>query len=176
MNPLPRKVMDCLFQDAMERDLTTRRRAVLMGILWNERFLTRMQLMLRVEYRVGRGCFGVAAWQDTFFRDMRVVKKAFAAAGLELMYSRAKAFRGYYVDGQEALSPEFKTMIQASVGEVDSRQIEIYRRLSPAARFRQGCAISDTARNVVAFRIQQQNPGLTPQDAQKQALERAYQA
>ena len=66
MNPLPRKVMDCLFQDAMERDLTTRRRAVLMGILWNERFLTRMQLMLRVEYRVGQGCFGVAAWQDTF--------------------------------------------------------------------------------------------------------------
>ena len=176
MNTLPRKVIDSLFQDAMERDLTTRRRAALLGILWNERYLTRRQLMMRVEYRLGKGCFGVAAWQDTFFRDMRVVKKVFAAAGLDLLYSRTREGRGYYVDGQAALSPEFKRTIQSSVEEVDARQIEIYRSLSPSARFTQGCAISDTARNVVAFRIQQQNPGLSPQDAQKLALERAYQA
>lgn len=176
MNTLPRKVIDTLLHDAMERDLTTRRRVALLHILWNERYLTRTQLMMRVEYQVGKSCFGAAAWQDTFFRDMRVVKQAFAAAGLDLLYSRARGFRGYYVDGQDALSPEFKRMIQSSVGEVDSRQIEIYRSLSPSARFTQGCAISDTARNVVAFRIQQQNPGLSPQDAQKLALERAYQA
>jgi hypothetical protein len=174
VNTLPRKVIDSLFQDAMERDLTTRRRAALLGILWNERYLTRMQLIMRVEYKLGKGCFGVAAWQDTFFRDMRVVKQTFAAAGLDLMYSRTRGFRGYYVAGQDALSPEFKRMIQSSVGEVDSRQIGIYRSLSPAARFAQGCAISDAARNVVAYRIKQQNPGLTPQEAQKLALQRAY--
>lgn len=177
MNTIPRQVIDSLFQDAMERDLTTRRRAALLGILWNERYLTRKQLMMRVEYKLGKGCFGIAAWQDTFFRDMRVVKQAFATAGLDLMYNRtSRDYRGYYVDGQEALSPEFKRIIQSSIEEVDSRQIEIYRSLSPAIRFAQGCAISDAARNVVAFRIKQQNPDLTPQEAQKLALQRAYKA
>ena len=100
---------------------------------------------------------------------MRVVKQAFHAAGLVLEYSRKKAKRGYAVRGQEALSLEFKRMIQAGAAEVDQRQIDIYRTLSPAARFQQGCAISDTARNVVAYRIRQENPKLTPQEAQKLA-------
>lgn len=32
-------------------------------------------------------CFGTAAWEDTFYRDMRVVKLAFLVAGLILEYS-----------------------------------------------------------------------------------------
>lgn len=111
--------------------------------------------MRRIEYTLRKGCFGIAAWQDIFFRDMRAVKKAFAAVGLDLMYSRTNGFHGYYVNGQDAHSSEFKKMIQSSVGEVDLRQIEIFRSLSLAARFTQGCAISDTARNVVAYRIKQ---------------------
>jgi len=57
---------------------------------------------------------------------------------------------------------------------VDQRQIDIYQQLSPAARFRQGCVISDTARNVVAYRIRQENPKLTSQEANHIALQRAY--
>jgi hypothetical protein len=170
------RVIHVLLQDAIERDITTARRAALLHILWNERFLTRFQLIARVEYRLGRNCFGVSAWEDTFFRDMRVVKRAFQAIGLVLEYSRKKEKHGYYVGEQEALSPEFKQMIKTTAAEVDQRQIDIYRKLSPAARFKQGCAISNTARNVVAYRIRQENPKLTPQEAQKLALQRTYTA
>ena len=170
------RVINVLLQDAIERDITTARRAALLHILWNERFLTRSQLIARVEYQLGRDCFGVSAWEDTFFRDMRVVKQAFHAAGLVLEYSRKKEKRGYSVRGQEALSLEFKRMIKAGAAEVDQRQIDIYRKLSPAARFKQGSAISDTARNVVAYRIRQENPKLTLQEAQKLALQRTYTA
>ena len=170
------RAIHVLLQDAIERDITTARRVVLLHILWNERFLTRSQLITRVEYQFGRNCFGVLAWEDTFFRDMRVVKQAFQAVGLVLDYSRKKEKRGYYVREQEALSLEFKRMIKAGAAEVDQRQIDIYRKLSPAARFKQGCAISDTARNVVAYRIRQENPKLTPQEAQKLALQRTYTA
>jgi hypothetical protein len=168
------KAIDALLRDAMERDMTTARRAILLKILWNERFLTRSQLIARVEYQLGKNCFGVSAWEDAFYRDMRVVKQAFLAAGLTLEYSRDKKRSGYYIREQDALSPEFMKMIRASAAEVDQRQIDIYRQLSPAARFRQGCAISDTARNVVAFRIRQENPSLTVQEANQLALQRVY--
>jgi len=84
---------------------------------------------------------------------MRLVKQAFQAAGYVLKYSRNKEQTGYYLRGQPALLPEFKQMVKASVSEVDQRQIDIYHQLSTIARFRQGCAISDTARKVVAYRI-----------------------
>ena len=173
--PSPRAIR-ILLQDAIERDLTTARRAALLHILWNERFLTRSQLIIRVEYQLGTDCFGVSAWEDAFFRDMRVVKKAFQKVGLVLEYSRKKEKRGYYVQEQDALSLEFKQLIKAGAAEVDQRQMDIYRKLSPAARFKQGCAISNTARNVVAYRIRQENPKLTPQEAQNLALQRTYTA
>jgi len=65
-------------------------------------------------------------------------------------------------------------MVKASAAEADQRQIDIYQQLSSSARFRQGCAISDTSRNVVAYRIRQENPELTPQQANQIALQRAY--
>jgi hypothetical protein len=173
---LPPRVIHVLLQDAVERDVTTARRSALLHILWNERFLTRSQLIARVEYQLGRDCFGASAWEDTFFRDMRMVKQAFYAVGLVLEYSRKKEKSGYYVREQEALSLEFKQMIKAGTAEVDQRQIDIYRTLSHAARFKQGCAISNTARNVVAYRIRQENPKLSPQEAQKLALQRTYTA
>jgi len=168
------KAIDTLFQDAMERDITTARRAALLKILWNERYLTRLQLIARVEYLLGKNCFGVSAWEDAFYRDMRVVKRAFLAARLTLEYSRSKERPGYHVCGQDALSPDFMNIVKSSAAEVDQRQIDIYRRLSPAERFQQGSAISDTARNVVAFRIRQENPSLSPQEANRLALQRAY--
>ena len=166
--------IDIIFQDAIHRDITTDRRFILLKILWNERYLTRAQLMSRVEYHLGRNCFGISAWEDTFYRDMRVVKQAFQADGNVLAYSRNKEHAGYYLQGQPALSPEFKQLVKASVAEVDQRQIDIYRQLSAAARFRQGSAISDTARNVVAYRIRQEHPEITPLEANRMALQRAY--
>ena len=171
---LPRKANDVILYDAMQRDITTARRAALLQILWNERYLTRAQLIARVEYRLGRNCFGISAWEDTFYRDMHIVKMALQAAGYLLKYSRSKGQLGYYLHGHPPLLPEFKRLIIASAAEADQRQIDIYHQLSFAARFKQGSAISDTARKVVAYRICQENPNITPQEANQMALQRAY--
>lgn len=170
------KAQETILQDAIQRDLTTARRATLLEILWREHYLTRAQLMARVEQRLGKNSFGVSAWEDTFYRDVHVVKQAFKAAGFTLIYSRNKHQTGYYLEGQPTLSPELIQILHSSMAEVDSRQIEIYQQLSPADRFRQGCSISDTARQVVAFRIRQENPKMSSQEANRLALQRAYQS
>lgn len=170
------KAQDVILQDAIQRDITTARRAALLEILWHERYLTRAQLIARVGRRLGKNCFGASAWEDTFYRDMYVVKQAFKVAGLTLAYSRNKPQTGYYLKGQPDLSPELKQILHSSVAEVDPRQIEIYQRLTPADRFRQGCSISDTARTVVAFRIREENPSLSLAEAHRMALQRAYTA
>lgn len=172
--PLPRKTLDSLLEDAIQRDKTTARRMALLKILWVERNLTRAQLIKRVEYTLGKNCFGTSAWEDTFYRDMRMVKQAFQSANYVLEYSRNKKQEGYFLQGQPALLPDFKKMIQASIAEVDTRQIDIYRQLSFASRFQQGCEISDTARRVVAYRIQQENPTLSINEAHQLALQRSY--
>jgi hypothetical protein len=171
---LSRKAMEALLQDAVQRDMTTARRVALLQILWNERYLTRAQLIARVEYKLGKHCFGISAWEDTFYRDMRLVKQVFQDAGYVLEYSRYKNASGYYLHGHPSLSVEFKKMLSSSIAEVDQRQITIYHQLSPADRFRQGCSISDTARHVVAYRIHQENPELTSLEANRIALQRAY--
>jgi hypothetical protein len=171
---LPTLIKDAIFQDAMRRDITTARRIALLEILSNERYLTRSQLITRVEFRLGKSCFGISAWEDTFYRDMRFVKQAFEAARYQLVYSRKKQQPGYYLDGQPALSSEFKQVLKGSAVEVDQRQIDIYGKLSSAERFHQGCSISDTARKVVAYRIRQENPRLSVAEANRMALQRAY--
>ena len=168
------KAQGAILKDAIKRDLTTARRMTLLKILWHERYLTRAQLMTRVGLRLGKDCFGASAWEDTFYRDMQVVKQAFKAAGYRLAYSRNKPQTGYYLEGQSALSSELQQILHSSAAEVDPRQIEIYQKLVPADRFRQGCSISDTARNVVAFRIRQENPNLSRAEANRMALQRAY--
>ena len=167
---------ELIFQDAIQRDITTARRSALLEILRHERYLTRAQLIARVELRLGRNCFGASAWQDTFYRDMRIVKKALQAAGFSVLYSRNKKQLGYYLESQPALSPEFRQMLKHSANEVDQHQIEIYQKLSPSDRFSQGCSISDTARKVVAYRIQQENPKLSLMEANRIALQRAYRS
>jgi hypothetical protein len=168
------KAQEFILQDAIQRDLTTARRAALLKILWHERYLTRAQLMARVGLRLGKNCFGTSAWEDTFYRDMQIVKQAFKAAGYLLSYSRTKFQAGYYLKGQPALSAELRQILRSSAEEVDQRQIDIYNRLSPADRFRQGCSISDTARKVVAYRIRQENPNVSAEEATRMAVQRAY--
>jgi hypothetical protein len=174
MPTLPPAIKDTILRDAIQRDISTARRVVLLEILWNERYLTRSQLIARVEFRLGKSCFGLFAWQDTFYRDLRIVKLAFEAAGNRLLYSRNKEQPGYYLDGQPALSAEFRQILKTSAAEVDQRQIDIYRKLSFSERFYQGCSISNTARKVVAYRIRQDNPKLSLMEANRMALQRAY--
>lgn len=168
------QAQNVILQDAIQRDLTTARRAALLEIIWHERYLTRTQLIVRVELRLGKNSFGTSAWADTFYRDMHVVKRALKAAGYTLLYSRGKWQPGYYLQGQSALSPELRQILRSAVAEVDQRQINIFNQLSPADRFHQGCSISDTARQVVAYRIRQENPQLSPAEANRIALQRAY--
>jgi hypothetical protein len=171
---LPVVMKDAILRDAMQRDITTTRRVALLEVLWNERYLKRAQLIARVELRLWKNCFGISAWEDTFYRDMRFVKQAFEAAGYQLLYSRKKERPGYYLGGQPALSSETQQVLKGSANDVDQRQIDIYRRLSFAERFRQGCSISDTARKVVAYRIRQENPQVSLAEANRMALQRAY--
>src|SRR5512138_231825 len=99
---LPPAMKDAILRDAIRRDITTARRNALLEILWNERYLTRSQLIARVEFRLGKNCFGISAWEDTFYRDMRFVKQAFETTGNRLLYSRKQERAGYYLDGQPA--------------------------------------------------------------------------
>jgi hypothetical protein len=171
LSPIAREVVA---QSAVHHDLIAARRMALLELLWNERFLTRAQLIVRIELKLGKDCFRHATRQTNFYQDMQVVKRAFQAAGFHLAFSRSRQSGGYYLQGQPALSPELSQVLKGSVSEVDPRQIEIYQRMSPAERFRQGCVISDTARQVVAYRILQENPELTPAEANRMALQRAY--
>ena len=155
---IPKKALETLLQDALARDLVTSRRAHLLKILLHERYLSRQQLSVRIEGLLGKGCFGEAAWEDSFYRDMRIVKKALQAAGYRLKYSRRAARPGYYLHQQPAVSTELAATLAHSVAEVDPAQIRIWRRMPPAERFRLGCSITDAAHRAVAYRQQPGGP------------------
>jgi hypothetical protein len=160
---------EILLKDAATRDRPTARRLALMIILSQERYLTRDQLISRVEARLGWGCFGDSAWEDTFFRDMKVVKQAFQSTSCRLAYSRRPNQPGYYLAGLPAVSSELLNILAGSVLEVDLAQVAILRKLSFPARFQQGCSISNLARQVVANRIHQRNPQISLAEAYRQA-------
>jgi len=167
---LPPETQSVLLQDAITRDRTTARRAVLLSILHQERYLTREQLVVRVEGKLGRGCFGASAWKDTFFRDMKCVKQAFKAAGYHLAYSRSLQQSGYYFLNHPAVGPNLSNILDGCVGEVTRSQISIFKSLTHKQRFQQGCSISNLARKVVVNRIRQRNPELNNSEINRKAL------
>lgn len=167
--------LNVLLGDAISRDRTTARRVALLNILISERYLTREQLIVRVEGRLGRGCFGDSAWVDTFYRDMKVVKQALRAAGYQTDYSRSLQQPGYYLRGWPAISSELSAILDGCIAEVDASQIAIYKRLSYRQRFHQGCSISNLARQVVANRIRQRNPYLSVDEAHRLAIQESVQ-
>lgn len=171
---VPNRANKVIFLDAIQRDPITARRAALVNILWHERYLTRDQLITRVELRLGKRIFGKTAWEDNFYRDMRLVKQAFSAAGMEIAYSRNPRQPGYYLVDQPAISNHLKVKVHHSLGEIDPRQMIIYHRASPAERFQQGCSTSNLARQTVAYRIRQGHPELDLAEASRRALARAY--
>ena len=49
---LPIAIKDGILQGTLQRDITTARRAALLEILWNERYLARSQLIARLELQL----------------------------------------------------------------------------------------------------------------------------
>jgi hypothetical protein len=168
---IPCQALELLLTDAIDRDRTTARRATLCAILLHERYLTRQQLIVRVEGKLGAGCFGELAWVDTFYRDMQVVKKALRSVGYQLVYSRSWQRSGYYLRDQPSISADLSTTLAGSVGEVDPSQIAIFKGLSFRQRFLQGCSISNLACQVAANRLRQRKPQLNLAEAQRMALQ-----
>jgi hypothetical protein len=162
---LPKPALETLLQDALTRDPVTARRTCLLNILLHERFLSRQQLIVRIEGLLGRGCFGGAAWEDTFYRDMRIVKKALQAAGYRLAYSRKAGRAGYYLHQHPPVSAELAAILAHSAAEVDPAQLRIWRIMPAAERFRLGCSITDAAHRVAAYRQSHPNPGHQPGQA-----------
>jgi hypothetical protein len=168
---IPTKTLEVFLKDAITRDRTTARRVALLNILFQERYLSREQLIVRVEGKLGRGCFGDSAWKDTFYRDMKVVKQAFREAGYRLVYSRRSQHTGYYLRDQTAMGAELSMILDGGVSEIDRSQIAILKQRSFEQRFRQGCSISNLACQIVANRIRQRNPEISFEEAQRQALQ-----
>jgi hypothetical protein len=156
------------------RDLADTRRNALLKLLRHECYLTRQQLMVRVEGLLGKGCFGDSAGGGVFFRDMRSVKRELVAAGYRVLYSRSRPKEGYYLQGQPAISEELAEILRRSAAEVDPAQIAIFRRMTPGERFRLGCSVTDAALNAVAYRIRQRQPGISQAEAYKLALQAGY--
>jgi hypothetical protein len=162
---------EILLQDAINRDRTTARRAALVEIFLQERYLTREHLIVRVEGKLGKGCFGASAWKDIFFRDMQLVKQALQAEGYILAYSRSSLRPGYYLRDRAGISSKLETILDSCVSEVDPSQIRILKKLTFKQRFQQGCSVSNLARTIVANRIRQRNPRLSSAEAQRLSLQ-----
>jgi len=152
MDALLPEIRQVLLDDAAQRDIVTARRKHLLEILWDERFLTRTGLIARVEALLRKNCFGESAWEDTFYRDMIVVKEAFRVAGYQLAYSRKKNRPGYYLRDRDRASSILRSTIKGVVLEVDVEQIAISSKFQPMERVHQGLSISDLANQVVAYR------------------------
>jgi len=166
-----RAAVDILLEDASTRDRTTARRVALLEILHQERYLTRSQLIARVEGILGKGCFGDSAWKDTFFRDMQVVKRALRAAGHQPAYSRDLQRSGYYLYNQPPIGSDLAHILDGCIAEINPSQVAIYKQLTFKQRFRQGCSISNLARKVVAHRIRLRNPQLSLAEAHRLAVQ-----
>lgn len=172
---LPPESLKFLLQDAVDRDLVTARRFLLLRILNHESYLTRDQLIVRVEAFLGRNCFGKKSWRDTFYRDMRVVKEAFYFAGLQIAYSRQSEKSGYFLVGQPSISDELKQLNQSALAEIDKDRMKEFRNLTIPEKVQIAFELSDAAIKELTNQVRQQNPDLSEQEAQKIALQREYE-
>ena len=148
LTKLPEATQSFLLRDAEKRDPVTARRSHLARILLRERYLSRESLMTRVESIMGFASFGEKSWRDNFYRDMRVVKAALKQAGFELKYSRSGEKLGYYFAGESPLHPDVKKEIAGALQEIDPKQVESYKHISPAQKFYQACSIINLGRKV----------------------------
>jgi hypothetical protein len=98
------------------------------------------------------------------------------AAGYQPAYSRSSGKSGYYLRDQAAISPDLETLLDGCVVEVNPSQIEIFKKLTFAQRFQQGCSVSNLARNVVVHRNRQRNPNLNAAEAQRLTIQERKEA
>ncbi len=148
LKKIPDKAQSVLFRDVLKRDTVTARRVHLLQILLREKYLSRESLIRKVEYLMGYYSFGKNSWEDIFYRDMRVVKKALKEAGFEVNYSRTKDKLGYYLTGNPLLGDDVKKEISGAIAELDNSQIEIYKKMPPAQKFFQAISIIDFGRRI----------------------------
>lgn len=62
--------------------------------------------------------------------------------------------------------------VRAALAELDVRQLEIWKRMTPAERFRQLCAINEFLRRAVIATIHEQHPELNEKEFQEEFLRR----
>lgn len=62
--------------------------------------------------------------------------------------------------------------VRAAFAELDMRQMDITRRLSPAQRLRQVCELNRFLRHAAIAAIRQQHPGISEHALQQQLLRR----
>ena len=148
LEKIPTKAQSFLLRDAEKRDRVTARRVYLTRALLRENYLSRESLIRRVEYLMGFKSFEEKSWEDTFYRDMRVVKQALKEAGFRVKYSRKKNSDGYYLEGKSRLSEEVKKEIAGAIAELDEEQMKIYKDMSPAQKFYQATSIIDFGQRV----------------------------
>ena len=154
LEEIPTKAQSFLLQDAEKRDRVTARRVYLVRALLRENYLSRETLIRRVEFLMGFKSFEEKSWEDTFYRDMRVVKQALKEAGFEVKYSRRKNESGYYLAGGSRLSIEVKKEIAGAIAELDEEQMKIYKDMSAAQKFYQATSIIDFGKRVSIQRAQ----------------------
>jgi len=145
---LPEGTQRFLLRDAEKRDPVTARRSHLARILLRERYLTRENLVFRIEILMGFASYGEKSWEDNFYRDMRIVKAALKQARYHVKYSRQQESPGYYFAGEPSLHQTVKKEIAGALNELDDDQIEIYKHISPAQKFHQACSIINLAKKV----------------------------
>jgi hypothetical protein len=160
-----------LLEDAIQRDSVTARRSTLLGLVWQESFLSGTGLISRTEAVIGRGCFGTAA-AATFRRDIRALKVLLKRAGFSLRFSRQTGRGGYYVVGRPELAPELAKMIQAGMQDVDPKQIALAAWLTPADRVQQAGQLSDGLRRMAVQRLINERPGLGLKEAYREVSRR----
>ena len=173
-NSIPDEVRLALLRDDLARDIVTARRAVLLSLVWQESFLSRVGLMARTQALLGRDCFGKAA-EATFRRDMRALRAVLASCGFGLRFSRRSGHGGYYIPGRPELAPEVAEAIRAAMSDVDPRQIAMASRLTPADRVQQAGRLSDGLRWMALRRLMAEQPGLTLRQAHQEVMHRYYQ-
>lgn len=171
---LPEPVWLALAHEATGRDLVTARRTLSLTLLWQENYQAQPVLIARLRYRLGLGCFG-ANPELTFRRDMQAVKGILAAAGFGLKYSRRAEKAGYYIPGRPDLAPETLQAIRGAVQEVDPRQIEIWRQMTPAQRVRLAMRLSEDMLAMAVHRLRHERPDLDRLAARREVLHRHYQ-
>ncbi len=132
-------------REIAERDMPAARQAALLRLIWEEPGLIQEGLIARVEYLLGRRCFGSTP-EAAFERDVAAVREALAGAGHRLLQRDDAGRRRYHVEGRPHLDEHLRQLIAGAAAEVDPRQIAIYRRLEPAQRVWQLAHLSDWLR------------------------------